>query len=94
MNQNQIDAKTLLSSISTCECASCQQVILDGIYTALEAAERRGKASKEAVNIIFDGPPGPEGGRFVEVENDAGQSVKVGEWLDSEDGYVKLRIER
>lgn len=30
--------------------------------------------------IIFDGPPGPEGGRFVEVENGEGKSVNAGEW--------------
>ena len=31
------------------------------------------------VYIVFDGPPGPEGPRFIEVENNQGQSVKV-EW--------------
>lgn len=30
--------------------------------------------------IIFDGLPGPEGGRFVEVENDQGKSINAGEW--------------
>lgn len=29
--------------------------------------------------IRFDGPPGPEGGRFIEVELD-GKSVRFGEW--------------
>ncbi|MFZ4617718.1 MAG: hypothetical protein ACOYM2_16165 [Rectinemataceae bacterium] len=32
----------------------------------------------EAINILFDGPPGPEGGRFVEVEDGAGKSISVG----------------
>jgi len=31
--------------------------------------------------IRFDGPPGPEAGRFVEVEID-GRSVSVGEWVE------------
>lgn len=47
----------------------------------------------DAMNIIFDGPPGPESGRFVEVENDAGQSIRVGEWIDRGDGMWALRIE-
>lgn len=32
------------------------------------------------VNIIFDGPPSHESGRFVEIENDQGESVRFGEW--------------
>ena len=32
------------------------------------------------LHIIFDGPPGPEAGRFVEVETPYGRSVRVGEW--------------
>lgn len=46
-----------------------------------------------ALHIIFDGPPGPEGGRFVEVENDFGESVKAGEWLKNDDGTWTLRID-
>ena len=37
-------------------------------------------ASNEETYIIFDGPPGPEGGGFVEVENAAGESINVGRW--------------
>lgn len=44
------------------------------------------------VDIVFDGPPGPEAGRFVEVENPAGQSIRFGEWVKREDGYWVLRI--
>jgi len=47
-----------------------------------------------AVNIIFDGPPGPEGGRFVEVENDDGKSINYGEWRELEGGCWALRIEK
>lgn len=32
------------------------------------------------IHIVFDGPPGPEGGRFIEVEDERGSSVKVGRW--------------
>lgn len=34
------------------------------------------------IDVIFDGPPGPVSGRFVEVENEAGQSISTGEWID------------
>jgi hypothetical protein len=46
----------------------------------------------EAVNIIFDGPPGPEGPRFIEVETDDGRSIRAGEWQERQDGYWALRI--
>jgi hypothetical protein len=44
------------------------------------------------VDIVFDGPPGPEAPRFIEVEDSKGQSVSVGEWFQREDGYWVLRI--
>lgn len=46
----------------------------------------------EAINIIFDGPPSHESGRFVEVELDDGRSINVGEWIDKGDGLWALRI--
>ena len=33
------------------------------------------------INIVFDGPPGPDPGRFVEVEDTDGNGVGVGEWM-------------
>src|SRR5690349_19652058 len=39
-----------------------------------------------SIDIIFDGPPGHEGGRFVEVEDDRGYSIKVGEWIEEPGG--------
>lgn len=44
------------------------------------------------IDIIFDAPPGPESGRFVEVERD-GKSINAGEWIKRDDGYWALRIE-
>jgi hypothetical protein len=44
------------------------------------------------VDVVFDGPPGHESGRFVEVEDASGVSVKVGEWIDRGDGMWALRI--
>lgn len=46
------------------------------------------------IDIVFDGPPGSEPGRFVEVEDPAGAGMKVGEWVEREDGYWVLRIAR
>lgn len=47
---------------------------------------------KQAINIIFDGSPSHESGRFVEVETDDGKSINAGEWIDKGDGYWVLRI--
>lgn len=44
------------------------------------------------IDIVFDGPPAHEGGRFVEVENERGESVKLGEWVERSDGFTALRI--
>ena len=44
------------------------------------------------INIIFDGPPGPTPGRFLEVETDDGKSINIGEWIEREDGLWALRI--
>ncbi len=45
------------------------------------------------VDIVFDGPPGPESGRFVEVEDTVTRaSISYGEWVERDDGYWALRI--
>ena len=46
----------------------------------------------EPVDIVFDGPPAPESGRFIEVEDHTGKSIKFGEWVKRDDGYWVLRI--
>lgn len=43
-------------------------------------------------DIVFDGPPGHEAGRFVEVEDESRASVGVGEWIHRDDGYWALRL--
>ena len=43
---------------------------------------------------MFDGPPSNEAGRFVEVEDHTGASVDYGTWVQREDGYWVLRIQR
>lgn len=44
------------------------------------------------IDIVFDGPPAHESGHFIEVENPEGASIRVGEWVEREDGYWVLRI--
>jgi hypothetical protein len=51
-------------------------------------------AGEGNLHIIFDGPPSHESGRFVEVENDAGASVRAGEWVERPDGLCDLVIPR
>ena len=45
-----------------------------------------------AINILFDGSPGHTSGRFVEVEDDEGNSISVGDWSERPDGLWALRI--
>jgi len=44
---------------------------------------------KKPVEIVFDGPPSHESGRFVEVERD-GKSINYGEWREGDDGFWYL----
>lgn len=45
------------------------------------------------IDIVFDGPPSHISGRFVEVEDETGASISIGEW--AQDGvYWRLRIPR
>jgi hypothetical protein len=48
----------------------------------------------EYIDIVFDGPPGPEAGRFVEVEDDTGKSISFGKWVERPNGYLALRIKK
>ena len=50
------------------------------------------QVKEDYVDIVFDGPPGPESGRFVEVENAQGKSISFGEWIERPDGYWALRV--
>lgn len=42
-----------------------------------------------AIEIVFDDGPGPEGGRFVEVEQ-GGKGISFGEWQHRPDGLWAL----
>ncbi len=45
------------------------------------------------VHVVFDGPPGPVAGRFVEVETPDGGGISVGRWIERDDGYWALEID-
>jgi hypothetical protein len=45
---------------------------------------------RREVHLIFDGPPGPDGPRFIEAETPDGRSVRVGEWRQRPDGLWAL----
>ncbi len=51
-----------------------------------------GPQGTEFIDVVFDGPPGPEGGRFVEVEDDQGKSRDVGSWRKRDGVYWALRL--
>lgn len=40
------------------------------------------------IQIRFDGPPGPEAGRFVEVEDASGKSIRIGDWKQDGDYWL------
>ncbi len=47
----------------------------------------------ETIDIVFDGPPSHESGRFVEVEDRNRRSIRIGEWVERDDGYWVLRLD-
>lgn len=44
------------------------------------------------VNFVCDRLPDQDGCRFIELENDRGESVGAGEWHHRDDGLVELRV--
>lgn len=58
-----------------------------------ELAEAKAALARvRETDIVFDGPPEHEAGRFVEVECPPGTSVRVGEWVKRPDGFWALRL--
>lgn len=60
------------------------------LIEALRASEKQ--AERVALHVVFDGPPGPVAGRFVECETPDGWSINAGEWHSRDDGLWELRI--
>jgi hypothetical protein len=53
---------------------------------------RCGEITTRDIHVVFDGPPGPVAGRFVETETPEGNGVGVGTWVPRLDGWWALRI--
>lgn len=71
----------------TCHYQSADRCKYHGPLMALEVP-----TANDYIDIVFDGPPGPTCGRFIEVENSAGASISAGEWVDRGEGLWALRI--
>lgn len=54
--------------------------------------ESEGPGESEYIDVVFDGPPGPDGIRFIEVEDESGCSISAGEWIERSDGFWALRL--
>lgn len=54
--------------------------------------DNTGFVDERYIDIVFDGPPGHDAPRFVEVENTMGRSVRLGEWIKRADGYWVIRF--
>ena len=65
--------------------SAIDEILTDQFY-ATEHFVRRADVNK-GVAIRFDGPPGHESGRFVEVERD-GASIRFGEWVEDGDYWL------
>lgn len=61
---------------------------------AAELATLRARVEElTTVDVLFDGPPSHQPGRFIEVETLDGRSVRAGDWIDRGDGYWALRLD-
>ena len=65
----------------------------DGHVPAL-ACPGHGGPKEPYFDVVFDGPPSHESGRFVEVENALGHGFNAGTWVERPDGFWALRIKR
>jgi len=64
----------------------------DSAVIARAALAGDARIVEDYIDIVFDGPPGPVAGRFVEVEDSARRSIRFGEWTKRDDGFWVLRV--
>ena len=57
-----------------------------------QAIREAGTMDGNYIDFVCDGLPGPEGPRFVELEDKHGRSIALGEWVERSDGLFALRI--
>jgi len=58
----------------------------------VEVDRRRVAEGAFEVNIVLDSLPGPDGGRFVEIEDADGHSISIGEWALRPGGDAVLTV--
>lgn len=52
------------------------------------------RTAMAAIQIRFDGPPGPQSGRFIEVETADGKSIGLGRWAqEGSDWLLRFNAE-
>jgi len=49
-------------------------------------------ANRRYLDVLFDGFPGPDSCKFIDVVDENGHGVNAGEWLKRGNGTVALRI--
>ena len=86
------DALEKLIEIADVTGDSVNTCIMDDAIQNARNALAQSKEENQALHIVFDGPPGPQAGRFVEVETSDGHSVSIGSWHERGDGLWDLRI--
>lgn len=87
--------KELLCSVPTRSAPGSVYQRLAVIIAAAPAGvegEQAAAGTARTIDIVFDGPPSHESGRFVEVEDATGHSISLGKWIQRPDGYWVLRI--
>jgi len=42
------------------------------------------------IHVVFDGPPGRDMPTLIEVEDENGRGIEVGQWRERPDGYWEL----
>ena len=71
------------------QCGGTQK---EELIAARIAFRKMCQKEQRTIDIVFDGPPGHESGRFVEVEDENGASISIRKWLQRADGLWALRI--
>lgn len=94
-NRERYDRANRIVEVRSCdlEIAEATRALAIINRRATEAEDQRA-LQEWAIDVVFDGPPGPSAGRFVEVEDLSGKSVSIGQWIDRGDGMWALRIPR
>lgn len=70
----------------------CKYCVIDAVNQADDRVQAK-PIEVSAIDVVFDGPCGPEGPRFIEAEDSTGASVRVGQWVDRGDGTWALRLD-